>query len=389
MNIAHIVSTYPPYYGGMGNVVFQTVSRLSERGHNVEVITPQYEIDKESAEQELENKKIFAKTLRPSIKFGNSARLPQVRTMLDTFDIVHLHYPFFGTAGLVYKWKKKNPGKKLVITYHMDTRSPGFKGLIFSWYARFYMPKILRSADALITSSFDYIESSDAFALFSELKKKAFELPFGVDLDVFVPREKPESLFIRHNLDISKQTILFVGGMDYAHYFKGIPVLLKSLYLLKKEGVDIQAIFVGDGELREQFELTAKGLGLNSSVVFVGRASDAELPYYYNMADLFVLPSIHKAEAFGMVLLESFASGVPVIASDLPGVRAVAMNAGVVVSPNQPIQLANRIQEFFLSENNEKKWKIEARKVATELYSWDKILDSLEDIYSRVMNSSV
>jgi len=367
----------------MGNVVLQMVSHLAERGHEVEVLTPQYEQEQKIQQKETAQQKTYARQLRPSIKFGKAARLPQIKKMLDGYDIVHLHYPFFGTANIARKWKEKNPNKTLVVTYHMDTRAPGFKGLIFSLYAKYYMPKILNSADVLIASSFEYIENSDASEVFKKNAKKAIELPFGVDVDRFAPREKPESLFTKHNISKEKPTILFVGGMDSAHYFKGIPVLLKALHLLKNEGQEVQAVFVGDGNLRREFEFTARGLGLYNSVRFVGGVSDTELPYYYNMADVLVLPSIHKAEAFGMVLLEAFASGIPVIASDLAGVRTVAMNAGVVVTPGSPVQLANRIQEFFVRENNQSRWRVIAREVATRKYSWDVIIDSLENIYEK------
>ena len=137
MRIAHIVCTYPPYYGGMGNVVFQTAHELVKLGHEVEVYTPQYMEAKEirSAEApparthapEIEERIDYATRLTPTLAYGNAARIPEVTKELDQFDIVHLHYPFFGTANLVRKWKLRHPDRPLVITYHMDTRGPGWK----------------------------------------------------------------------------------------------------------------------------------------------------------------------------------------------------------------------------------------------------------------------
>ena len=383
MKIAQIVSTYPPYYGGMGNVVLQTVSALTARGHEVTVLTPQYDAEKPAQREISTEQKKHAQMLRPSISFGNAARLPQIKKMLNDFDVVHLHYPFFGTANLVKQWKKANPDKVLALTYHMDTRAPGLKGLLFSLYAKFYMPRILEVADVLIGSSFDYIDHSDAASIFKRRTDNAFELPFGVDVDRFAPREKPEALFVKHGLNPSVPTLVFVGGMDSAHYFKGIPVLLKALHVLKAQDFVVQAALIGDGNLRRQFEFEAQGLGLSESVRFVGSVSDRELPYYYNMGDVAVLPSISRAEAFGMVLLEAYASGLPVIASDLPGVRSVAMKAGVVVTPGSAVQLAGRIQEFFDEQNNQKKWHVIARQVAMEEYSWPIIAEKLEMLYEQ------
>ncbi len=386
MRIAHIVCSYPPYYGGMGNVVLQTISELAKRGHEVEVLTPTFQEklpQKESDyEPEIQEQIEYAKFLKPSFQYGKAARLPQVRKELDRFDLVHLHYPFFGTANLVRKWKLRNPDKPLVVTYHMDTRGPGWKGLIFKYYAKYWMPKILDVADLIIASSFDYIEHSSAANIFFTQKNKWAELPFGVNTSTFRPRVgKPEALFLRHSLNPDMPLLLFVGGMDAAHYFKGVPVFLDSLRLLKKMDLEIQTVFVGDGELRADFESRAKIFGLSRSVRFVGRVSQEELPYYYNMADLTVLPSIHQGEAFGMVLLESMSSGVPVIASNLPGVRTVAADGGVVFNPGDASDLADRIVEYFSGSVDRFGFGQDVRLAVERKYSWGPIVDILELLY--------
>ncbi len=391
MRIAHIVCTYPPYYAGMGNVVFQTVSHLAELGHEVEVLTPGYyqaeEIrpaeDKpaEVHDEKVQEKIDYATRLKPALRYGNAAYIPQIQNELDRFDLVHLHYPFFGVANLVRKWKLKNPQKPLVITYHMDTRAPGWKGLFFKYYAKFWMPRILRSADKLIVSSFDYLENSDAGFLYKEKPDQWLELPFGVDLEKFKPREKPEALFRRHQLSSDLPTVLFVGGMDAAHYFKGIPILLTTLRFLKDNNTPVQCVFVGEGELKQDFEAQANFFSLNKLVKFVGKISDKELPYYYNLADLSVLPSTNQGEAFGMVLLEAMASAVPVVATDLAGVRTVAQDAGVVVKPNDPGGIANAILGFFSDKDGMAEWRVRARQVAEEKYDWTIIASKLSNMY--------
>lgn len=391
MKIAHIVCTYPPYYGGMGNVVFQMAEQLSALGHEVEILTPAYYENKEirakdapeakthtaELEEQIEN----VRRLTPTIQYGNAARLPQVQNELEDFDIVHLHYPFFGTANLVRKWKLRNPHKPLVITYHMDTRAPNWKGLIFKYYAKFWMPKILASADAIIASTLDYIESGDAKKIYEATKEKWHEIPFGVDTQRFFPAAKPVELFEELGLDPKIPTLLFVGGMDAAHYFKGIPILLQSLYLLKQNNVQVQAVLVGGGELRSNYEMQAKSLGLQDMVRFTGRVDDDILPIFYNMADLFVLPSIHQGEAFGMVLLEAMASGVPVLATDLAGVRSVARYGGQVVPVKNPVALAHSIQEFLADPENIDVWRQKARVAAEEIFSWESIIQRVVDLY--------
>lgn len=392
MRIAHIVCTYPPYFGGMGNVVFQMAQELANQGHEVEVFTPQYYENKEirasdappakTHEPALEERIDYARRMTPSLQYGNAARIPQVMHELDDFDIVHLHYPFFGTANLVRKWKLRNPHKPLVITYHMDTRAPSWKGLIFKLYAQYWMPKILGVADAVIASTFDYIESSDAKKIFEMNKEKWHEIPFGVDTERFAPAPKSVQLQAKHGLRTDVPTLLFVGGMDSAHYFKGIPVLLQALSVLKYQGFAFQVVLVGDGGLRSNYEMQARGLGISAEVHFVGRVEDEMLPRYYNLGDLFILPSINKGEAFGMVLLEAMASGVPVLATDLPGVRSVAHSGGQTIPVHNPLALAESIKEFFSDPSSPEHWKNQARLAAEEKYSWPRIIEQTVNLYS-------
>ena len=377
MKIAHVVCTYPPYSGGMGNTTFELVSRLIDRGHDVTTISPLYD----NADETIDH----AKRLAPALSFGNAAWMPTMIKYLDDKDIVHLHYPFFGTAGLVYRWKKKNPTKPLVVTYHMDNRGDGLKGALFNLNTKFFLPKIMKAADACIGSTFDFIEQSSAAPYLNTYRDKWHEIPFGVDTDRFVPGVKSHMLSEQLGINMSKPTLLFVGGMDTPHYFKGIPVLLKALYMLQKQNIHIQAVLVGDGNLREEYETLKDSLGLKH-VYFAGKVSDDDLPEYYRVADALVLPSINSAEAFGMVLIEAFASGLPVMASDLPGVRSVAERAGSIVEPNNPTLLAETINNFF--EQYSSDWKIRARHVAEQYFSWKNAVDKHEALYDGLLESS-
>lgn len=393
MKIAHIVCAYPPYHGGMGNVTFQMVQELAMRGHDVRVYTPgiysSEEIrsaDAPEADHDSDTQQQIAtvKRLAPALKYGNAAYLPSLKKELEDMDIVHLHYPFYGTANLVRRWRLKTKKGKLVITYHMDTRAPGWKGLMFQLYTKFWMPKIFDAADAIIGSSFDYVSSSSAGKHLSLHTDKWHEVPFGVDTDRFQPREKARELFESHDLDPSLPTIVFVGGMDDAHYFKGIPVLLKALDILYRQDIPVQALMVGDGSLREKFTLQSQGMGLKDLVRFVGRISDEELPYYYNAGDVSILPSIHQGEAFGMVLLESMASGVPVIASDLPGVRTVAQDGGVVVPVHDPHALAQAMYDMLRYDKKDELSR-DIRDIVMKKYAWGSIMDRVEGIYRGVV----
>lgn len=372
----------------MGNVAYQTVEELARQGQEVRVYTPQYYAEEElkDASEDTHPGEQAAKQiatvhrLAPSLSYGNAARMNQLAKELEDIDIVHLHYPFFGTAGMLRKWRAAKRNRRLVLTYHMDTRAPGWKGAVFALYAKFYLPKMLAAADACITSSFDYITGSQAASHFHEHKNRWHELPFGVDLERFAPRDLPQVWYDQLALDPTLPTILFVGGMDSAHYFKGVDHLLRALKLLKDAHLHFQAMFVGDGNMRQTYELHATGMGLESRVLFVGHIGDDLLPNFYNLADVLVLPSIHRGEAFGMVLLEAMASGVPVVASDLPGVRTVAERAGVVVPP----QDAKALAEGIMTVLEQPELKQQTRAAMEESFDWKIRTVSLIGIYNAI-----
>jgi len=123
--------------------------------------------------------------------------------------------------------------------------------------------------------------------------------------------------FIKKN----RLELLFVGGLDRAHYFKGFNVMLDALAGLA--AANWRLTVVGDGELRPSYAARAAALGLEKKISWAGRVSEADKIRAYQNADLLLLPSINSNEAFGFVLIEALACGVPVIAADLPGVRRV------------------------------------------------------------------
>ena len=99
MKIAHVICTFPPYKGGMGNVAYEQAKELANLGHEVTVFTPSYSKEK----QDFNFNVVRLKSL---IKFGNAAFLPQLIYRLRKFDVVQLHHPFFGATEIVWLAKK-------------------------------------------------------------------------------------------------------------------------------------------------------------------------------------------------------------------------------------------------------------------------------------------
>lgn len=353
MRIAQVTPVYPPYKGGMGSVAYEYTERLKAFGQIVEVFTPAW-------------------------KIGNAGFLSfkQLRA-INQCDVVHLHYPFYGGAEMLALFCRK----PIVCTYHMDATASGIKGAIFSLHRWLLQPFVLWRAVMILVSSLDYAKSS---ALRRWMRgNRVHELSFGVDIRRFHPvaTEIEAELRQRAHIPAKVPILLFVGGLDQAHAFKGLSVLLSAFATLADTSAHL--LIVGDGNRRSAFEAEAKQLPYASRIHFAGAVSQEDLPAYYRLVDVHVFPSTSPAEAFGLVALEAAASGIPTIASNLPGVRTVVQDeqTGLLVTPNNPQVLKGAIERLLNDSALREKLGNAARKRAVETYDWEKLHQRLVGFY--------
>lgn len=361
MKIATVVCAWPPYAGGIGNSA-QLIEQLLKEKHELTTFTPN--------------------TLKPWLKLGHGAFLPQLFWKLRKFDYIYLHYPFFGAAEVVWFFKLFFSRPKLIIHYHMDVKSSGVLTQILSWPSRLTRNSLLNQANIIVSASLDYIKSSQIKNYYQKHPEKFREIPFGLDIEKFQPklinRTLSNQLLVKTQKIVhyindrfikrDRLNLLFVGGLDRAHYFKGIEILLKALVILGPRNWRLK--IVGDGDLKAHYEELAKKLGLEKLVEFSGGLSGTELIRSYQNADLFILPSINSNEAFGLVLIEAMACGVPVIASDLPGVRRVFNDHehGLLIKPNDSEDLKKKLEFIFKNEELRRVMSLAARRLAEEKY---------------------
>lgn len=393
MRIAHFVSTFPPYQGGMGNVCFYQVKELAELNYQMTVFTPDYGRDK----FQTSNFNFQIVYLKSVLKYGNAAFIPQVTEYLKNFEIIHLHYPFFGGAEIIWWYFLKPRKAKLVVQYHMDFVPPQslnlsrLAGIVLNGYNRLLTPLIFRKASKILVSSNDYALNSKIIrSFFLSHQEKFLEIPLGVNSQHFQPQDKKnKKLMERWQILPEELIILFVGGLDKAHYFKGVNVLLQATAKLKikNEKLRIKFIVVGEGELRSKYEKLADELKIKDWVIFAGQVSNEDLPDYYNLADVFVLPSINHSEAFGLVLLEAMSCAKPVITSNLAGVRTVVENGtdGFLVKPRNPDDLVEKIKILLTNKELRRKMGQAGRKKIEEKYSWQEIVKELEKLYKTLI----
>ncbi len=385
MKIAQVVCAYPPYAGGIG----QSAKRFGD------ILNTSHELTTFT----LTPKNYFVKStnntkyLNPLLRYGHGGLPFSLLFTLNKFDCIYLHYPFFGAAEIVWLFLLFNKKTKLVIHYHMDTNDLNWFLKPLSWPSSLIRSSLFKRAKTIISGSLDYIQNSQVANLALKYPEKFKEVPFGLDTDLFSPKlpEQSHGLiaktkdivnFVTKNFIKRGQiNLLFVGGLDRAHYFKGLPILLNALLLTTNQRWRLS--IVGSGNLMPSYKQQTENLGFKKKVRFLGRLDDVTLVKTYQESDIFILPSINRHEAFGLVLTEAMACGVPVIASELPGVRKVFRDGldGLNAKPGDTRDLAQKIDALMNNEEKRLEMSRSARSYAVTKYSWAQVEDKLKQVF--------
>lgn len=354
MIIAQVTPVFPPYRGGIGTVAAEYERRLREKGLDVRVWHPG--------------------NLTAWYRWGHAALVPELFWRLREADVIHLHYPFYG--GEIFAWLASLVWRKpLVVTYHMRPKAKGWLGAIFRLHRALLEPFILRQAKVVCVATAEYAKEHNV------RHRNLLVMPFGVDTARFHPG-RDDAFRQTHGIDTTVKVLIFVGGLDAAHYFKGLDVLLRACAALGND-VPWVLMVVGSGDRKEVFEHQAADLGIDERVKFVGSVPFEDLPRAYRAADAHVLPSIDRSEAFGLVTLEAAASGLPSVVSDLPGMRSQVLpgKTGLHVSPHDVARLASALRELFMNEERRAIMGAAARARAEEFYSIECLTDRLVTVY--------
>jgi len=179
-------------------------------------------------------------------------------------------------------------------------------------------------------------------------KDKIRILANPVDTSLFFPKDINQALL--NKLDLSgKRILLTVSRIDIHEQYKGHDIILDALQMLDDNFI---WLVVGSGNRLPQLQARVKDLRLSARVRITGRVSDKELIDYYNLCDLFIMPS--EKEGFGFVFLEALACGKPVIAGNRDGSREPLMDGklGFLVNPDNADKIAGTIRSVFKDQED-------------------------------------
>lgn len=196
--------------------------------------------------------------------------------------------------------------------------------------------KTLRKACNIVVISNDLKEKIKACGISED---KVFVIYIGVDRDIFYPVEKHEAKR-RLGLPVKEKIILFIGNLVK---IKGLKYLLEAIRLFKNPSLKLYII--GSGGLRNSLKRTIHYLGLQEKVVMAGACAHERIPLWINASELVCVPSIMEGQP--NVILESFACGVPVVASRVGGIPELITDKGqgILAQPADAFSLKSALAE--------------------------------------------
>lgn len=352
--------------GGVTEHVRHLSDELRHRGHDVTVLAPSSRVGDDHG-------------IPGYIRFGRSvavrsngsvARISlsfhmvrRIRALLNEseFDVVHYHEPL--VPSLPLSVLRFNRGTN-VGTFHAMARSN-----LGYYYGRPFLKRYFHRLHALIAVS---APARDFVSRYFDGDYRI--VPNGIDCARFNPKLQP----IDHAREDGWRTILFVGRLESR---KGFPTLLEAYGMLRRERAGVRLMVVGEGPMRWGYERQCEALGI-PDVSFHGYVSGEMIPRYFASADVFCSPAT-GSESFGIVLLEAMASGVPVVASAIPGFSQVVSDGedGLLAPPKRPEAFAVALRTL-LDDDPRRRAMGRTALAKAQRYDWGRVVNDVLNVYA-------
>ena len=357
---------YPPDIGGIESVMQDICDGINARGLVCDVLcsSSSYNFSYEilDSRARIYRTKSFGKLASTSI---TPQMIFTLQKLIKAYDIIHLHLP--DPMANLALFLSDIQGKLIILHWHSDIIKQ--KHLL-----KLYAPLqswLLQRAHSIIATSPKYALES---AFLQPYRDKCVSIPIGIDdmkpsLEFTLPQRPAQS-------KKGEKRIIFALGRLVA--YKGFEYAIEAMTLLPQYCLHIG----GTGALQQKLQQKINALGLQDRVKLLGTLSHQERAQQFRNAHIFILPSITKNEAFGVVQIEAMSQGLPVVSCSIDGSGVDYVNAhnisGIVVPPKSPAAIAQAIREI---ERDYERFSRDARARFLQLFTSEKMLDSIYELY--------
>jgi glycosyltransferase involved in cell wall biosynthesis len=377
-----VTHTFLPHVGGIERVVYEQCKRLKQKQFEPTVLTHRnytarkYVVDGIPVQ--------CYDSMNIGFRLGIPYAIPQVsslKTFLETVksnELIHVHgHPYL--SSLLAAKIAKRYGKPLVLTQHNTFIEYDNIWDTAEKLNDFAVGKqVLKEPNKIIVVS----NATRKYVLSLGADPEKIEVIHnGVDLDRFKPLpEEKEAMRKKLGIPEDAFVVLTVRRLVYKN---GIDTLLESAESAVKKNPKLVFVVVGKGPDFEEVKERIAQLGMQRNFRLTGFVSDDDLPFYYNVADLFALPS-KSGEGLPLVALEAMACGLPVVATNVGGISEIMSEEyGKLVPSNSPDSLAEAVLAF--SCRNLVTLRKKLRAMMERKYSWDRNVEQLGKIYEELI----
>ncbi len=377
--ILTVLNYYRPYVSGLSEYACMVAEGAARRGFDVTVLTGRHDPDLPESEVAGGVRILRVNPLFFLHKGYISVQLfTRFLAEIRAADVVHFHLPMLESGPLTAMGHRVVP---LLATYHCDvnrSRSGTLTDLMAIESVRRSCRICLKRCRSIAVTSTEYAAGSEVLR---GTESKWIEIP-PPDKGSRTPPATPDN----------RQTMR-VGFLGRFVEEKGIDVLLEAVPLVLRHVPEAQFILAGNvtgvagGSDYERLRPRIEALG--GSIQLAGYIPEERLQAFYASLDVFVLPSISSYEAFGMVQIEAMKAGVPVIATDMRGVRIPVQRTGngIIVPPGEAPALADAIVHALTTPCFRAKQEIFGRAWAA--FSPDRVLDQYVELYAALIGNRV
>jgi 1,4-alpha-glucan branching enzyme len=197
----------------------------------------------------------------------------------------------------------------------------------------------------------------------------------GIDLSSFTD--------LRAEEEGEEHTILSVGRLEWR---KGYKYLIDAMPNVLSEYTSAKLLVVGVGDQKAHLQRHARKLGIENSVLFLGKVSAERLYSLYHEAEVYVQPSLY--EPFGITILEAMSMRKPVVATRVGGIPEIITNGveGLLVEPGDSLQLAKATTNLFSDSSSRRRLSTNARKRVEREFTWEAIAKKTLEFYTNLLN---
>lgn len=383
MKILIALTYYRPHTSGLTIYAERLARSLVERGHEVTILTSRYNNQLPEVESMDGVQVVRAPVV---LRISKGVVMPTygfiANRLVAEADAINLHLPQLDAAGLAFRgYVFKKP---TITTYHCDLKMP--VGML-SWLANQAVHVMNHLAiifsHRVVAYTHDYAENSPLIRRYS----KKLEV---INPPVILPKiEKSEVIEFRkiHN-PMNRFPVIAMAARFATE--KGVEVLLASLTKVIKKFPNALVWFagpykniLGEEHYFKRLEPLINDLMEKNHWRFLGVLSPSQMVSFYSNIDALVVPSLNSTEAFGLVQIEAMMHKVPVVASNLPGVRQPAKRhgTGMIVPVGDSDALSNAIIEV-ISQREKYHFDVEA---INEMYSPDAVASAYENLFEKII----